>query len=96
MAGSSPRNTPRSWEFRWFAPGLYGDLLLAGAGISIGVAVAAAVAPSLRAARLAPAAAMRADPVTALVRGRRSAVERIVPLGLWGRLNLATATKTLG
>lgn len=66
----------------------YLDVALSGALITVVVAVVAGLFPSLRASRLAPAVAMRPDPASALVRGKRTVLDRLLPLKLWLRLPL--------
>jgi len=66
----------------------YPDLILAGAALSLGATIVAAIAPAYRAARLHPAQAMRFDPASAQVKGRTSLLEKIVRLPLMLRLPL--------
>ena len=66
----------------------YLDVALSGAFITIVVALVAGLFPSLRASRLAPATAMRPDPARALTRGKRTALDRLLPMSLMLRLPL--------
>ncbi|QYG94366.1 FtsX-like permease family protein (plasmid) [Iamia sp. SCSIO 61187] len=70
------------------------------AALAVGVSlVAIAVAtwhPARRSARLAPALATRIDPVGLDHPGRRSRIERLLPLPLNARLPLRTATRARG
>jgi putative ABC transport system permease protein len=66
----------------------YPELLAEGVLISLAATVLAAVGPASGALRQSPAQAMRLDPAVAQVKGRVSAVERVLPLPLWLRLPL--------
>lgn len=70
------------------------------AALAVGVSlVATAVAtwhPARRSARLAPALATRVDPVGLDRPGRRSRIERLMPLPLNARVPLRTATRARG
>ncbi len=68
--------------------GLYLDLILEGAVLSLAATIVAAIAPAYGAARLLPAQAMRFDPAITQVKGRASLLERIVHLPLMLRLPL--------
>ena len=64
----------------------YPDLVAAGVLLSLFVAILAGLGPARRSARVQPAIAMRQDPASALVSGRKSFFERLVRLPLWLRL----------
>jgi putative ABC transport system permease protein len=66
---------------------LYPDVVAGGFAVSLLAAVIAGIFPARRAARLAPAAAMRPDPAQALTGGGRSLFDRLIPLPLWARLS---------
>ena len=66
------------------------------AGVSLLAVTAAAWRPARRSARLAPAIATRIDPAGLERPGRRSWVERLLPLPMWTRLPLRTATRARG
>ena len=62
----------------------YPDLAAAGVMLSLFVAALAGIGPARRSARVQPAIAMRQDPASALVSGRKSFFEKLfrLPLGL--------------
>ncbi len=64
------------------------DLLLISLTTSAVILVLGSLGPARGAARIPPAQAIRLDPATALVRGRRLFVERWIPLRTWVRLSL--------
>jgi putative ABC transport system permease protein len=66
----------------------YPELLVEGVLLSLLATILAAVGPARGALRQSPAQAMRLDPAIAQVKGRVSALERILPLPLWMRLPL--------
>ncbi len=66
----------------------YPDLVAASILLSLLVVVFAAIGPARTSARLAPAEAMRLDPSVALVNGRRSFIERLIPIPFNWRLPL--------
>jgi putative ABC transport system permease protein len=66
----------------------YFDLAGAGVLLSFGVAVLAGIIPSRQSARIEPAQAMRFNPSSALVSGRRSIIERLITLPVTVRLSL--------
>jgi putative ABC transport system permease protein len=66
----------------------YPELLAEGVLISLLATVLAAIGPARGALRQSPAQAMRLDPAVAQVKGRPSALERLLPLPLWLRLPL--------
>ncbi len=67
---------------------LHLDLVTIGVVASLLVAVLAGVGPARASARLEPARAMQLNPSESLVRGRRSALERLLRPPLWLRLPL--------
>ncbi len=64
------------------------SLLAVGVAVSVGMTLLAGLGPSLSVTRLAPARAMHSDPASALVQGRASLLEKLLPLPLWPRLAL--------
>ena len=72
------------------------DLAALAAAISLSAVTIAAWRPARSSARLAPALATRIDPAGLDPRGRRSQLERLVPLPLSARLPLRTATRARG
>lgn len=66
----------------------YPDLIASGFFLTLLVVVLAGIGPARSSARLAPAQAMRLDPSVALVDGRRSLIERLMPIPFNWRLPL--------
>ncbi len=66
----------------------YPDIVLTSLLASLIIVVVGSVGPARGAAAMPPAQAMRVDPATALVRGRRLFFERWFPLPTWLRLAL--------
>ncbi len=66
----------------------YPDLVATSVLLSLLVVVLAGIGPARSSARLAPAEAMRLDPSVALVDGRRSFIERLLPIPFNWRLPL--------
>ncbi|HSH02456.1 MAG TPA: FtsX-like permease family protein [Anaerolineae bacterium] len=66
----------------------YPELILQSIALTLIIAALAGLGPAYRSSRLEPALAMRLDPSVALVQGRLSLIERLLPLPLELRLPL--------
>jgi putative ABC transport system permease protein len=64
----------------------YPDLAWQGVLLSLVFSLLAGIGPALSATRVAPAVAMRLDPSISLENGRRSLIDRLLPLPVWLRM----------
>jgi putative ABC transport system permease protein len=64
----------------------YADLVWQGVLLSLAVSFLAGLQPAFSSSRMAPAAAMRQDPATALVKGRASWLDKLFPMPVDWRL----------
>jgi putative ABC transport system permease protein len=71
----------------------YPDLAWQGVLLSLVFSMLASIGPALSATRVAPAVAMRLDPSISLEYGRRSLIDRLVPLPVWMRMAIRNLSR---
>jgi putative ABC transport system permease protein len=71
----------------------YPDLAWQGVLLSLFFSMMAGIGPALSATRVAPAVAMRQDPSISLEQGRRSLIDRLIPLPVWMRMAIRNLSR---